>query len=311
MKSRATEFLVCPRCTGQLDLAEATTNGTEIMDGMLTCPPCDARYPIRGGVPRFVQNGRYAESFGYEWSLFKAVQLDAANRTSESEDAFREQTGWTRPDIEGALVLDAGVGAGRYADVVSHWGGEVVGVDLTSAVDSAFENVGRRERVHLVQADLFAMPFRPGTFQVAFSIGVLHHTPDPALAFNKVAQTIRRGGQMAIYVYPAIGLARHSSDVIRRVATRLPLPVMYWMSALAIPLYYPYRLPVLGRVLQTLLPVSPHPNWRWRWLNTFDWYTPKYQFKLTYPEVFRWFKTAGFVDIDVLEIAICMRGVKA
>jgi hypothetical protein len=53
-----------------------------------------------------------------------------------------------------------------------------------------------------------------------------------------------------------------------------------------------------------------HPNWRWRWLDTFDWYTPKYQWKLLYPEVIRWFRANGFLDITVFDIPIQMRGVK-
>ena len=60
--------------------------------------------------------------------------------------------------------------------------------------------------------------------------------------------------------------------------------------ALAIPLYHVYRVPVVGKLLRLALPISMEPKARWRWLDTFDWYTPKYQWKYLYPEIFRWFR---------------------
>ncbi len=75
------------------------------------------------------------------------------------------------------------------------------------------------------------------------------------------------------------------SDVIRPVTTRLPLGVMWALSAAAVPLYYLYRIPVVGTIANLAVPISMERHWRWRWLDTFDWYTPKYQFKYLYPEI--------------------------
>lgn len=310
MKADLMEWLACPLCMNDLELRADVTDGAELMEGSLRCRSCDQRYPISSGVARFVPGPTYADSFGYEWNRFRAVQLDPANRSRESEETFREKTGWTPEDLRGALVLDAGVGAGRYAEVVSRWGAEVIGVDLTSAIDAAFQSVGRHPRVNLVQADLFHLPFRSETFDDAYAIGVLHHTPAPERAFRSMANAVKKGGRCAIYVYAAYGFARRASDALRILTTRLPLPVVYYASALAGPLYYLYRLPVVGRVCQTLIPISLHPWWRWRWLDTFDWYTPEYQWKFTYPQVFQWFKAAGFTDIEIFDFAVCVRGVK-
>lgn len=310
MKRRLLDLLACPLCKGELALEDGVAAGVEVMDGQLACRDCRMRYPVRGGVPRFATEGTYAESFSYEWHRFGAVQLDSANGTRESEAAFGFKTGLAPEDVRGRLLLDAGVGAGRYAEVVARWGGEVVGVDLTRAVDTAFENIGRRPDVHLVQADILALPFRRETFDLAYSLGVLHHTPRPGLAFAHVAETVKKGGQLAIYVYHAGGLARHFSDAIRLLTTRLPLRLIYVLSIVAGPLYYLYRLPLLGRLLQTFLPISLHPRWRWRWLDTFDWYSPRYQWKHTYPEVLGWFRRSGFTDLYAADEPICIRGAK-
>jgi len=111
-------------------------------------------------------------------------------------------------------------------------------------------------------------------------------------------------------VYQAAGLARYFSDTFRAITTRLPRPIVYYLSTAAIPLYFLHRVPVIGRASQTVLPTSIHPNWRWRWLDTFDWYTPRYQWKHRYPEVIRWFREAGFSDLYATDEPICIRGLK-
>jgi SAM-dependent methyltransferase len=257
-----------------------------------------------------VPGGNYAASFGRQWNWFRTVQLDSSSGTGESHRALAATTGWSEEDYRGRMVLDAGVGAGRFAEIVADKGGEVVGVDLTTAIDAAYRNIGVRERVHLVQADIFAMPFRDGTFDLAYSIGVLHHTPDTRGAFNNVAATVKKGGGFAVYLYSRHGSGHHGSDVIRRVTTRLPLSMMLVLTTAAVPLYYLYRIPVVGRILAFIAPISMQPKWRWRWLDTFDWYTPRHQAKFLYPEVFRWFKDAGFADIEVFDEPIRMRGMK-
>jgi len=312
LKARALDFLVCPRCQEALELESRSAQGAEILEGMLRCRACGRAYPIVRGVPRFVGDGDYASSFGRQWNWFSAVQLDSRNGSDQSERALRGATGWSDEDYAGRLVLDAGAGAGRFADVVARKGGEVVGVDLTAAVDAAYRNLGEHERVHLVQADIFAMPFREGTFDLAYSIGVLHHTPDTAAAFGRVAATVKKGGGFGVYVYAAYGSWYLGSDLLRKlVTTRLPPRVMLGLTAAAIPLYYLYRLPLLGKICQALAPISMHPDWRWRWLDTFDWYTPKYQWKHRYPEVYRWFRTNGFLDVEIFDTGLIkMRGVK-
>lgn len=311
MKPRLVELLACPACGEGLDLEAASPPGTEVMEGVLRCRADHARYPVKDGVPRFVDGGGYAASFGRQWNWFRTTQLDSLAGGRQSVAAFAATTGWSRGDLQGRLVLDAGVGAGRYAEVAAAMGAEVVGVDLTTAVDAAYANLGRRAGIHLVQADILALPFRRGSFDLAYSIGVLHHTPDPAAAFAAVAEMVRPGGAFAVYLYDRYGPGHRGSDLIRRLTTRLPLGLMWALSALAVPLYYLYRLPALGALLQMLAPISPHPSWRWRWLDTFDWYTPRYQWKFLYPEVYRWYRSCGFRDVELFEGPVRMRGSKA
>jgi hypothetical protein len=143
-------------------------------------------------------------------------------------------------------------------------------------------------------------------------LGVLHHTPDTAAAFERVAAMVRKGGYLAVYGYHyhAGGLARYVSDTFRAFATRVPRRVVYYASMVSVPLYFLHRAPLIGRASQGSLPTSAHPDWRWRWLDTFDWHGPRYQWKHRYPEVLRWFREAGFGDLYVADEPICVRGLK-
>jgi SAM-dependent methyltransferase len=257
-----------------------------------------------------VADGSYAASFGRQWRWFRSVQMDSATKGDTSARTFTSATGWSGDALRGRRVLDAGVGAGRFAECAADQGAEVFGVDLTLAIDAAYENIGTRPRVHLAQADIFHLPFRESTFDCAYSIGVLHHTPDTEAAFGRVAATVRPHGEFAVYLYARYGPSHHFSDLWRRVTTRLPPRLMFVASGVAIPLYFVYRIPGVGPLLNVVAPISMESQWRWRWLDTFDWYTPKYQWKYLYPEVFRWFTHNGFHDVVLFDDPIRMKGVK-
>jgi SAM-dependent methyltransferase len=310
MKHSALRFLVCPTCGDGLRLRSDRSEGLEVLEGSLVSEGCGRRYPVRAGVPRFVDSGGYASSFGFQWNRFRQVQIDSASGKRESERRLAAVTGWAADDYRDRLVLDVGVGAGRFAEIVAASGGEVVGFDLTEAVDAAYANIGRHPRVHLVQADVFAMPFPEARFDLAYSIGVLHHTPEPRSAFARVAARVRPGGGFAVYLYDRYGPGRRLNDALRRITTRLPRRTMLGLTYAAVPLYYVYRVPLVGSLLQLVAPISLQPDWRWRWLDTFDWYTPRYQWKFLYPEVHRWFRECGFDDVHVFDSPIAMRGNK-
>ena len=74
-------------------------------------------------------------------------------------------------------------------------------VDISSAVDAAQRNLGDRPDVDVVQADLFKLPFCPETFDIVYSVGALHHTPDARGAFAAIQPLVKRGGFFSIFVH--------------------------------------------------------------------------------------------------------------
>jgi SAM-dependent methyltransferase len=292
----------------------------EVLEGKLKCE-CGHCYQITRGVLRAVSSDSYVGNFSFEWQLHRKTQLDTA-QSDHSYRAFCEKTGLDPDSFRGKTVLDVGVGTGRFADVLVRSGATVTGVDLSYAVETAMENVGRRAGVNIVQADLFKLPFAKQSFDLIYSVGVLHHTPDCKNAFRQLVPYLRPGGTIAIWVYDAHvwkpgSILETNNRILRALTTRLPSWLLYGVCLCELPLYALRKIRGFDTALHLLLPgllyhaipkFNDHPDVKEHILDVFDWYSPKYQSKHTYPEVFAWFEEAGLEKIRVLPFPVGVSG---
>jgi SAM-dependent methyltransferase len=207
MHTALISLLICPACRGPVSLQAGATGSNDAIDtGALACPAGHV-YPIVRGVPRFVQHdldadqARTRDSFGHEWTALYPEHGHAAAEWIAERDIFIEYTRTLPSEFKGRLVLDAGCGNGRYSRLVNDWGARVVAVDISDAVETAAVNLAGRSNVDVVQADLFRLPFRPAAFDIAFSVGVLHHTPDAKGAFHAIQPLVKPGGFFSVFVH--------------------------------------------------------------------------------------------------------------
>jgi SAM-dependent methyltransferase len=244
-----------------------------------------------GGVPRFAADS-YAASFGRQWNRYDVA------RDEEDEATFRVKTGVDPTALRGQLVLDAGCGGGRYARLAGRYGAKVVGVDLSSAVEKAAALCAELPQVAIVQADLLDLPLAEARFDLVFSIGVLHHSPNPRRAFAQVAARVKPGGRLAVWLYRRNTPPQEwLNSALRAATTRLPARVLEPLCAALGALG---GVPVLNRTLNKLANFSNHPDWALRVCDNFDWYAPRYQSHHTTEELTRWFTAEGFDDLTVL-----------
>ena len=309
MKESLLSYIVCPDCHHTLLLTVDRREDGEVMEGTLHCRGCTRTFPIRRGVPRFVPSDGYVENFSFQWQVHRTTQVDSLAGHAESREAFKIKTGFTAAELSGRLVLDVGCGTGRYAEVAAGLGGEVIGLDLSYAIDAAFTNMGRRPGMHFVQADIFKMPFRSETFDAAYSIGVLHHTPSTRGAFLKVAPLVKPDGLAAIWVYKWGGDYSRDLDRIRPLTIRLPKPLLYALCWVVVPMVHAMdRIPGLRRLSNHIPTSIQGRGLAWDVLDTFDLYGPRYQWKHHEPEVRGWFEEAGFGEIAELSFPVSYRG---
>ena len=248
MKPRLVELLGCPTCGGELRLRNAETDPeceTEIVTGELVCESCAALFPVRGGIPRLLPPGlspvveRTSAAFGWQWQEFVEMY-------DQYEAQFLDWIDPIQPDFfRDKVVLDAGCGNGRHAFYAARYGSrEIVGMDLSDAVETAYANMGKMPNAHVVQGDIYHPPFArrdgAGPFDFIYSIGVLHHLPDPEAGFESLLRFLRPGGAIFawVYGYENNGVVHGFINPLRKgVTTRMrpsALPVIAWPMAVAL-----------------------------------------------------------------------------
>ena len=285
--------------------------------GGYVCSACKRVYPFVNGIARFVDAQHYAASFGFQWHRYQKTQLDH-DEVDESESHFRMKTALRPEELKGKLVLDVGCGMGRFAEVATRWGARVIGIDLSAAAEVAARNLAVREFTAF-QADVFALPFAPESFDVIYSIGVLHHTPDCEAAVKALDKYLKPGGILAVWLYSGYNKWYRFSDLWRRYTSRMKPQTLHGILKVAVPVFYNTqqvlkKVPVAGKpaagLVQHVFPVKHHKDPEARMLDTFDWYSPKYQSKHTYEQVFRWYEAMGMEDMRIGDSSIAVRGRK-
>jgi 2-polyprenyl-3-methyl-5-hydroxy-6-metoxy-1,4-benzoquinol methylase len=317
MQLKLLEVLACPNCGAELSCTATEKDAAgNVRSGELTCAGAAHQFPIEDSIPRFVVRENYAASFGYQWNKFRLEQIDSANGTTLSRDRFYAETGWNKEWLKGKWILDGGCGAGRFLDVSSDSEAQVVGLDISNAIDAAHATVGARPNVHLVQASIYDLPFRPGAFDGCYCIGVVQHTPDPGRTMRTLPRVLRPGGRIAITAYerkPWTWL--YSKYLVRPVTKRIEKQNLLNGISRAMPLLFPvtnllFRLPLAGRLFRFGIPVANyvdepqlHPKLRYDWaiLDTFDMLSPQYDQPPTQAEMEAALTAAGVVNLRRLD----------
>ena len=246
MKERIIEWLLCPSCGHELQLEIDVKDQAEIIEGKLKCI-CSQIFPIIKGIPRLLLGSlrndltllyedyfeRYPETlnvneksavdtlipkkqvtmnrFSYEWTYFSDYDCDNFSSFIQPLD---------KDFFKGKLGLDVGYGEGRHSSAASQKGAEIIAIDISQAVDAAYQNNKENESVHVVQADIYNLPFRPNTFQFIYSLGVLQHLPEPESGYLALIPFLKDGGALFIWVY-AYALRKVALEFLRALSQRL------------------------------------------------------------------------------------------
>lgn len=316
MHSSLVELLRCPRTGQRLELESQVNDGGRVRTGELVTPDRLHRYPIREFIPRFVPESNYADNFGMQWNMFRETQLDSKSGHPISAERFWASTGWTPSELEGKWVLDCGCGAGRFAEVALDAGAHVVALDYSSAADAAYANLKHHATLHVVQGDIYSLPFKPGAFTFVYSLGVLQHTPDVEKAFAALPPMVAPGGELCADFYEMTWkhrlLPRH---FLRPFTTRINKHLLFQLCERFVPGLLSLsqrigRIPVAGRVLKRAVPVADYTGMypldqrqleEWALLDTFDWLSPEYDQPQQRDDVARWISSAGFEKTVVVK----------
>lgn len=255
-------------------------------------------------------------SFGYQWLRYNVDLGEEDRAVFFSDSQFSESL------LREKIILDAGCGMGRYTRIAGQMGREIIGIDLSPSVLKAYQVTQKNPFAHIVQGDISRLPFREKQFDIIYSLGVLHHTPDAKRSFMNLTRYLKEGGFISIWVYGTAGkyqtfktnplredrqkyiksefqkklywttvcLREKTLNGVRLFTTRIPVPLLYCIC---------YPLAVIGKIpLLKYLTASVHPDWKVRLQENFDWFSPPYQSHHTKEEVLSWFHEAKLDDLS-------------
>jgi SAM-dependent methyltransferase len=315
MQTELIEVLRCPQTGERLRLEQPQYSDEQVQSGWLVAENVRQRYPIRDFIPRFAPESNYADNFGMQWNKFRQTQLDSYSGQLISANRFWTSTGWRPEDVAGEYVLDAGCGAGRFAEVALEAGAKVVALDYSNAVDACYANLKHHRNLHVVQGDIYALPFPKGFFRYVYSFGVLMCTPNVARAFAEIPPMVAPGGRLCVDFYGLrFGTLLHAKWVFRPITSRMPPRMLFGLLQSVVPALLPVSqllggIPAVGRYLKRIIPVANYTGVyplnaeqlkEWALLDTFDMLAPKYDHpQPTAGRLRRWLDAAGLADVEV------------
>lgn len=267
-------LLRCPSCSGDRPL--------DLLDDRLTCPLCGRSFEISDGIPLLFWPNEWLDGRGDATTAVKQFYEETPFPNYEEFDSVatliqKARLGWFAKLLDdqvpqGARVLECGCGTGQLSIFLSIANRTVLGTDIclnSLQLGQDFKRRNQLEKVRFLQMNVFRPVVKSESFDLVIANGVLHHTPDPALAFASMATLVRPSGYILIGLYHRYGrLITHLRRVLFRVSERLTF---------------------LDPNLRRADPNSP----RWR-----AWFMDQYQHPLesthTIGEVLGWFERAGF-----------------
>jgi SAM-dependent methyltransferase len=317
VKERLLQYLSCPSCAGTISLSSDKREAEEIIQGQLACSACSRSWPIVRGVPRFAsldeveaEKAATAAGFGWQWQHF-----------TQTDDKYEQQfLGWIAPVapefFKDKIVLEGGCGKGRHTQLAAQWGArEVIGVDLSAAVETAFAATRHLPNAHIVQADIYNLPFAR-VFDYAFSVGVLHHLPDPRGGFKSLASKVKPEGHISAWVYGAENnewITRWVNPLRQRLTSRMnpsallqlskvPAAIMFAATKL---IYGPLNRSTRGASLARHLFYNDYLNaiapfgWREQHTIVFDHLVAPTAFYISREEFADWWREIGAGEVVI------------
>jgi SAM-dependent methyltransferase len=191
-------------------------------------------------------DARVVRDFGDEWARFDQGPVSEAELRRAFDEYFRVFPWASLPSS--AVGFDLGCGSGRWAKFVAPRVGRLHCIDASeSALQVAQRTLATAGNCAFHLASVEAIPLADGSADFGYSLGVLHHVPDPAAGIRACARKLAPGAPLLVYLYYRFDnrprwyrLLWQGSNVVRRGISRLPPRLRYAVTQMiAAGVYWP------------------------------------------------------------------------
>ena len=203
-------------------------------------------------------------SFGDEWSRFDQSDMPHSEAKRHFE-AYFSVFPWNKIN-ESSEGFDMGCGTGRWARFVAPRVGRLHCIDPSSALGVARQALALQHNVSFHQASVSNNCITPASQDFGYSLGVLHHVPDTALAIKSCVNLLKPGAPLLLYLYYAFDnrprwfrLLWKTSNIFRFLICSLPPNAKRFSTdIIAAFVYFPLaRLAALFAALQFKVDAFP------------------------------------------------------
>jgi ubiquinone/menaquinone biosynthesis C-methylase UbiE len=185
------------------------------------------------------------EGFGDEWGRFDQSELTSDELTKRFNEYFSIFP-WDKLPKK-AIGFDLGCGSGRWAKLVAPKVKTLYCIDPSSAITAAKKNLSNFTNCVFYKVDSDFLPMKDNSMDFGYSLGVLHHIPEPLKAMQRCVEKIKPGGIFLVYLYYSFEnkpkwfrLIWELSNVVRLFVSKTPNSIRYILSQfIAIGVYYP------------------------------------------------------------------------
>jgi ubiquinone/menaquinone biosynthesis C-methylase UbiE len=185
------------------------------------------------------------DGFGDEWSRFDQSKLSDEELLKRFEEYFFI---FPFEDLSNQSVgFDMGCGSGRWAKLMAPRVGILHCVDPSSALKVARKNLKNFPNCTFHNAGVDSLPMKDNSMDFGYSLGVLHHIPNPVQGLQKCVEKLKPGAPFLLYFYYAFDnrpvwfrSVWLISNFLRLFVAKLPYFARYWVSQIiAVVVYLP------------------------------------------------------------------------
>jgi SAM-dependent methyltransferase len=247
------------------------------------------------------QKDRTIEDFGEQWLKYFDNKGYYGSLELFSDILFP----FLKPvELKDRMVAEIGSGAGRIVNMLLECGAKkVIALEPSDAFEVLCRNIQQPQKVTFLKITGDQLPAYENLDYV-FSIGVLHHIPDPAPVVETAFKALRPGGHFLVWLYGKEGNGLYLALIrpLRVLTKRLPhfilsslVEIMYWPLVLYIKSCHRLPLPLRGYMLSVLEKMSPEK----RRLIIYDQLNPSYAKYYTQFEAKKLLSDGKFLNIRI------------